>query len=117
VCYRSEDADPAKSYRHPTSSAPHALQSRKPALKCVLNRRLDITAVALYPFGHVAQVKTVNDAGPGIQTRTDFGITLSFKIETPHAVKAFIVSTGSVVIRKCQNVHLSRDNVPPLNPP
>ena len=91
--------------------------TRKPALECVLNRRLDITAVALYPFGHVAQVKTVNDAGPGIQPRTDFGITLSFKIETPHAVKAFIVSTGSVVIRKCQNVHLSRDNVPPLNPP
>ena len=72
-------------------------------LEHVTKRKIDINTVALYPFGHVCQIKTIpspSDA-PSLP-RTNCGITLGFKIETPQAVKAYIVDSGTVVVRKRQ---------------
>ena len=72
-------------------------------LEHVSKRKIDINTVALYPFGHVCQIKTIpspSDA-PSLP-RTNCGITLGFKIETPQAVKAYIVDSGTVVVRKRQ---------------
>ena len=51
----------------------------------------------------VCQIKTITTpSDPPSLPRTDYGITLGFKIETPQAVKAYIVDSGTVVVRKRQ---------------
>ena len=70
-------------------------------LEHVTKRKIDINTVALYPFGHVCQIKTIpRPSDAPTLPRTDYGITLGFKIETPQAVKAYIVDSGTVVVRK-----------------
>ena len=86
----------------------------KCSIELVQRKKVNLDLVSLYPFGHVCQVQTINIMSTDRDLpRADYGITLGFKIETPNAVKAYLVEKGVVVIRKSSNVHLLHASVTP----